>query len=132
MIHWKHVEAIGAILAVRTRADMEVVSHFAYLHDAKRLTEDFDPAHGQRAMRFCIDLSMQGLIHLSAKQFNQLCVACEKHTDHRFQMKDPTIATCLDADRLDVERLGEVPFTGWLLTQEARDVVKEMAKMLLR
>lgn len=125
-IHWKRVEAIGTLLATRTRADVKVVSNFAYLHDAKRFTEDFDPDHGQRAMQFCIDLSIQGLIQLSPKQLKQLFRACEKHSDHRFETKDRTVATCLDADRLDVERLGIVPYREWLLTQEARGLLRLM------
>lgn len=47
--HWRRVREIGNYLAKQTKADIEVVNLFAYLHDAKRQDEYDDLEHGQRA-----------------------------------------------------------------------------------
>ncbi|MEZ6235591.1 MAG: hypothetical protein R3B68_15505 [Phycisphaerales bacterium] len=46
--------------------------------------------------------------------------ACRDHT-HARTHPDPTIATCFDADRLDLARVGTTPHPGRLCTDAARD-----------
>lgn len=120
--HWRRVEALGLYLAKHTNADTSVISHFAYIHDAKRLNELYDPDHGKRAALFCDDLSKIGLLSLSLKHLNQLEKACEIHSYHPPRPKDITIATCLDADKLDLIRLGVTPIIEFLFTKEAKRI----------
>lgn len=122
--HWKRVETIGIRLAASTGADVAVVSHFAYLHDTCRVNEDFDPEHGLRARDYVFKLATERRLDLSHKQIAQLARACEIHTDHRIKTDDITIATCTDADRLDIARLNVQPYGQFLLTQAAKKIAE--------
>ncbi len=102
--HWRRVEAIGLALAEATGADRDVVHLFACFHDSRRETDGTDPDHGRRGA--ALARSMRGeLFDLADDAFALLEFACTHHTDARTS-KDPTIATCWDADRLDLARLG--------------------------
>lgn len=123
--HWKQVETIGRRLAASTGADVTVVSHFAYLHDACRINEDFDPEHGLRARDFVLKLAKKHLLQLKNEQVRQLARACEIHDDHRIKTQDPTIATCIDADRLDIVRLHMQPYKQFLHTSAAKKMAEQ-------
>jgi len=118
--HWKRVESIGLELSKMTRADPKVIIHFAYLHDSRRFDEYDDPLHGQRAAIFIGKLLETESLDLSPTQIRQLRIACGSHSDHRYTTDDITIATCLDADRLDLVRLGVQPQEQFLITQESK------------
>ena len=120
--HWKNVEAIGNYLSARTKADKAVVSHFAYLHDATRKNEDYDPNHGLRGKLLGLELARDGIIQLSQKQLDQLFTACEIHSNSQAKVKDITIATCLDADRIDLLRLGIMPEEELLYTPVGKEL----------
>ena len=96
----KRVEAIGRHLSASTKADMIVVSYFAYLHDSQRQTEDADPSHGERASIYCEQLTRRGVLKLTKKQLKQLLYACRFHSADNAKTNDITIATCWDADNL--------------------------------
>jgi len=123
--HWKRVEAIGRRLAASIEADVAVVSHFAYLHDSCRVNEDFDPEHGLRAKEYVLRLAKEHVLQLTSKQVNQLAQACEIHTDHRIKTDNLTIATCIDADRLDIVRLHLQPYEQFFLTFAAKKMAKQ-------
>ena len=97
----------GLMLADVNGADKRVISYFAYIHDCQRWNEDDDPEHGPRAAAYAE--KNRNLIDLSQAQFCKLVDAC---TDHTFAMPsdypfvDITLATCWDADRLDIGRVG--------------------------
>lgn len=116
--HWARVRRNGLRLAAATGARPRVVEYFAFLHDACRADEGTDADHGPRAARWAI--SMRPRIDLDAREFETLLEAIANHTSGR-SSTDPTVATCWDADRLDLERVGVRPSPQYLLTEAARD-----------
>lgn len=107
--HWKRVQTISNYLAEQTKADIEVINLFAYLHDIKRENETDDPEHGERASIFVKELYDEKQIKISEKQLNQLVFACRYHSDPKSKSDDTTIQTCWDSDRLDLWRVGIIP-----------------------
>ena len=120
--HWRTVENNGLYLAQYTSADPAVISYFAYLHDCMRENEYEDPRHGSRATKFAMRIRDQ--LVLTDKQFDQLCAACSGHTFGRVSIC-PTIATCWDADRLDIGRVGITPDAHYLFSDEAKRIAVE-------
>jgi uncharacterized protein len=117
--HWARVLENGRLLAQHTGADLPVVVLFAVLHDSKRLNENFDHKHGQRAADFAA--SLQGkTIQLSEDQFKSLYAACAGHTDGK-TAADVTVQTCWDSDRLDLGRVGMKVNPKFLCTPAAKD-----------
>ena len=117
--HWGRVRRHGLELAAETGADPHVVELFALLHDSQRLNEGHDPEHGARAAWYAAELRGEWF-EVSDRQFAQLTFACTHHT-HVEDDPDMTIATCWDADRLDLYRVGIVPDPARLCTAAARD-----------
>jgi len=126
--HWKRVEALGIYLSMHTGADKVVVQHFAYLHDSQRINEDEDPQHGLLAGRFAHDLFSQGLLNITKEQEHLLETTCEVHSATYTMPADPTIATCLDADRLDLWRLGIQPSPMLLFTDIGKEISTDKQK----
>ena len=118
--HWGRVEKIGTYLAKHTKADLGIVSLFAYFHDSKRKNESHDPEHCLMASLFIKELQSKGILSLSEKQLNQLIFACEHHTNSEIKSNDITIQTCWDADRLDLWRVGAMPDPYFLNTAIAK------------
>lgn len=118
--HWKHVEAIGRHLSASTGAEVAVVVHFAYLHDSRRINENDDTGHGKRAAEYIRDLARKGYLELRLDSVNRLLNACEIHSISTSKPTDRTIMTCLDADRLDLIRLGIRPEPVFLFSEEAK------------
>lgn len=98
--HWQRVEAFGLYVARRSGADLEVVSWFAWFHDCLRYCDTRDPEHGLRGAARAREL-LAGV--LDEGRLNLLCLACEDH-DRGYTSQDPTVGTCWDADRLDLDR----------------------------
>lgn len=117
--HWSRVRLNGLELARHTGADPVVVELFAFLHDSCRLTDGHDVMHGSRAAEFVG--ALQGReIELTESQLATLQHACRDHT-HGGTSNDPTIATCWDADRLDLGRVGIEPDPEYLCTAAAME-----------
>ena len=57
----------GRLIAAQTGADIEVIEHFALLHDVKRYDESRDIDHGGRAVEFTKTL-IGDWIHLDHSQ----------------------------------------------------------------
>lgn len=100
--------------------DMEVVALFALFHDAMRLNEDEDPAHGMRGFRLwerCKQVSpdLERIFH--HRQEELFFEAITEHSSGHLST-NPTIAVCWDADRLDLHRKGIWPDTRFMSTQE--------------
>lgn len=117
--HWMQVASNGQLLAQKTGADPIVVRLFALFHDARRLDEWEDPEHGFRggelARAWC------GVRYeLDAHRLDLLIRACRVHTSAQLSTGDSTIDTCIDADRLDLGRVGIMPDPRRLLTEPAR------------
>lgn len=120
--HWRRVERNGLYIAHRTNVDPVVVTLFARLHDCCRENEDDDLYHGPRAAELLRnDDKFRDL--LTREQIEQAAEAMEVHTSARL-VSDPTIGACLDADRLDLARLGLAPDLEYLSTHPARDVAE--------
>lgn len=120
IFHWERVDKIGLYLSRETKADITVVSLFAYLHDSKRIDEDFDLEHGGRAALFARELYGEKLLDITAGQLDNLIAACKFHSQSEIKPENITIATCWDADRLDLCRLGATPDPEYLFSNAAK------------
>ncbi|MEK7859374.1 MAG: hypothetical protein AAB320_09565 [Elusimicrobiota bacterium] len=117
--HWARVRENGLRMAETTGAKPKVVELFAFLHDSKRLNDDFDPDHGPRAALFAQSLSGSAF-ELEPDDLQLLMTACRSHSDG-LTTGDITVLTCWDADRLDLGRVGIRPQPERLCTAAARD-----------
>jgi uncharacterized protein len=117
-VHWARVLETGLALAEETGADTEIVMLFAIFHDSARINEYEDPGHGRRAADTARSLA-GSYFDISADKLKILEYACANHTDGLIE-KDPTIATCWDADRLDLPRVGTIPSADRLCTSPAK------------
>ncbi|WP_413113273.1 hypothetical protein [Thaumasiovibrio sp. DFM-14] len=125
MGHWLRVINNGIQLAQNSPLiDIDVVFWFGLFHDCCRLNEHNDPHHGKRACHLIEQLHDH--LPLSNTQLEQLKEACSIHTKH-FVHDDPTIAACLDADRLDLPRVN-VDVNPAYLSLEAAKCPKLIAK----
>jgi uncharacterized protein len=118
--HWRRVERNGLHISQSTKADRAIVSCFAYLHDCMRMTEGHDPEHGKRGAIWAKTLRGE-ILHLTDRQFEILSHACVWHTEGQ-HTDNITVATCWDADRLDLGRVGITPSEKYLLTPEAKRI----------
>lgn len=116
--HWARVRENGLKLASLNGARVLVVELFALLHDTQRHNEYHDPEHGWRAARFAETLAGD-VFQISQDDLNLLVLACEGHSEGRTEA-DITVATCWDADRLDLGRVGKRPRPERLCTEAAR------------
>lgn len=117
--HWARVMENGRRIAGPSGADVAVLELFALFHDARRLNEDHDPGHGGRGAELARSLRPL-LSHITDHQVEQLCTACELHTDAATH-SDSTVRACFDSDRLDLARVGITPDPRLLCTDAARD-----------
>ncbi len=134
--HWGRVLENGLRLAESTGANTDVVTLFAFFHDARRLNEGFDPGHGLRGAEFAASMrgdvpskggkrntvpkgGKRNLFELDDLEFHLLSDACVRHTDG-LTRAHVTVQTCWDADRLDLGRVGVTPRPGRLCTDVAK------------
>jgi uncharacterized protein len=120
--HWQTVERNAHYLANFNKADIEVLSYFAYFHDCMRENEHRDKGHGPRAASFA--KQHRDFIPLNDIQFKQLTNACKGHT-YGERPECITINTCWDADRLDLLRVGIMPDANRLHNKEAKRIANE-------
>lgn len=107
--HWRNVEAFGLMIADEyPSADTDVIRWFAYLHDCQRGTERPFEEHGHTAAAFISGIRKTFLKDLTDAQIKTLKHACKHHTTKR-RTKDLTADICLDADRLDLNRVNIKP-----------------------
>jgi uncharacterized protein len=116
--HWSRVRLNGLILAKANGADQSVIEYFSFLHDVCRRNDGVDPVHGSRAAELA-QIHLRDEIRLDSLKFEILIAALEGHS-HGNNPGDITIATCWDADRLDLGRVGIRPNPDRLFTQEAK------------
>lgn len=119
--HWRRVLKNGRELSALTGADLEVVELFAVLHDSRRKNDGVDRNHGARAAELARELN-GNLYNLTDSQLHQLCVACRDHSNAITDQPDVTIATCWDADRLDLGRVGIRVDPSQLCTAAAKEI----------
>lgn len=118
--HWARVRDNGRKLAAETGANVRVVDYFAFLHDVCRQHDGHDPEHGPRAAQFVRAIRAEH-IDLDDAEFNLLIEAIEGHTSGSMH-DDVTVATCWDADRLDIGRVWQhvTPAPSYLSTTAAK------------
>ena len=102
--HWLRVCSNGVRLAELTGADRSVIKWFALLHDSCRRVDGSDREHGPRAAAFAREHRAE--IDLDDAAFGLLESAIACHTIGCSPTADITVRTCLDADRLDIGRVG--------------------------
>jgi uncharacterized protein len=117
--HWERVRENGLRLAKRTGARADVVELFAYFHDACRHNNEHDPQHGPRGAELARRL-VGSAFELDPAGLDLLAEACIGHTRGE-TVAEITVATCWDADRLDLGRVGKKPLAERLCTDAARD-----------
>jgi uncharacterized protein len=117
--HWGRVLENGRRLAPLTGADLGVIELFALFHDSRRFSDGLDHDHGPRAA--ALARGWRNHIDLDDARFSLLLEACDCHTRGARQGADATVRTCLDADRLDIPRVGMRINPRLLLTEAARD-----------
>ena len=118
--HWRRVERNGLVLAKRTGANVVVVRLFALFHDSRRENDGWDPEHGARGAEHAREL--RGVAYdLADDEFEMLHYACVWHTDGTSH-ENVTIATCWDADRLDLGRVGIIPDPKRMCTKFGREI----------
>lgn len=117
--HWARVLDTGLRLASVTGADPEVVGLFALFHDACRANDGHDPRHGARGAELAAAL-VGPRLQAAPERLALLLEACTHHTEERADA-DVTVATCWDADRLDLLRVGIHPSPRKLCTDAACD-----------
>jgi uncharacterized protein len=102
--HWGRVLENGRRLSAVTGADPAVIEMFSVFHDACRWSDGWDPEHGPRGAALAQRLRER--LGLDDGQFSELISACEFHTSGPGAEASVTVLTCLDADRLDIPRVG--------------------------
>ena len=117
--HWGRVYANGLRLAQVTGAKVNVVKLFAIFHDAGRLNDGIDNAHGSRGAKLAEEFRGK-YFDLPEDEFEILLSACNDHTVAHHKHNDITIQTCFDADRLDLARVGKIPDPKFLCTDMAK------------
>ena len=80
--HWLRVLINGRLIAAQSGADIEVVEHFALLHDVQRKDEYRDMQHGNRAADFAASIIGDWVL-LNSTQMYQLTEACRYHSTVR-------------------------------------------------
>ena len=127
LTHWKNVEKNGMLLARdNPEVNRRVVRLFAYLHDHQRTGDGYDNLHGPAAAEALIDISGSLLSDLSEDEFEMLYLACKIHTRQSYPTGNATIDCCLDADRLDLTRVGITPDPERMLTEKGKSLAEEL------
>ncbi len=124
--HWLKVRRNGLYLAKFHDADEEVIRLFAVFHDSCRENEYTDPQHGPRGAVLAREFRKASHFLLDDIRMDLLVTACEIHNGGAPQL-DPTLGTCLDADRLDLGRVGILPDPRFLSTATAKSIVTRNA-----
>jgi len=129
--HWESVYANTQMLSEVYGVESKVFMLFALLHDSQRLDEDDDFEHGIRAAQKIQSYLDTGKIILDANDQKRLLYACANHTKANKNdplYKDLIVQICLDADKLDIGRVGVIPEKSHFLTPHAQMLVEQGLK----
>ena len=129
--HWESVYTNTLILSKVYGVYSKVFMLFALLHDSQRFDEDDDLEHGIRAAKKVQSYLDEGKIILGIKDQKRLLYACSNHT--KANKNDPLyddliVQICLDADKLDIGRVGVIPEKSHFLTPYAQILVERGLK----
>lgn len=123
---WQTVRRNGLYLARHHATDEEIVRLFALFHDSCRENEYRDPQHDQRGAQLALAFRQAGHFQLDDLRMDLLVTACNIHNGGPPQT-EPTLAVCLDADRLDLGRVGITPDPSLLSTSTAQNIATRQA-----
>ena len=124
--HWKQVEKNGLLISEETGADETILKLFSIFHDSRRENDNIDTGHGLIGSELA--RSMKGTyFDLPDDSFKILINACTYHTDG-IPTSNITVATCWDADRLDLPRVGIVPDPDRMGTAPGRRLARSGLK----
>ncbi len=102
--HWDMVGLTAAIL-LSANGHNPVIGHlFGSLHDCCRENDYEDPKHGERAAQFCT--TIRDSLPLNDEEFDELYYACWVHNTGLTADERSAVGCLLDADRLDLGRVG--------------------------
>jgi uncharacterized protein len=122
LTHWRRVFENGLVIAKETGANIDIIELFALFHDSCRFNDGKDPNHGRRAAKW-VKSMRSDLRGLSEDLFQFLLEALRDHTHVRCT-ENIHIATCWDADRLDLGRVGVNPIEEFMNTDIGRMIAK--------
>ena len=97
-----------------------MVELFSVFHDSCRHNDYEDPEHGFRGAQLAKNHFIKGLLPCNETELGQLVEACMGHT-HDHIHPDIAVATCWDADRLDLPRCWIEVDPMRLATEQSRD-----------
>lgn len=126
--HWERVYENTQTLAKHYDIKSDVFELFALLHDSKREDEYTDIKHGKRAAIYVKELITNNTIKIATEDKKRLLFACSNHTKSNKKAKlyeDLVVQICLDADRLDIGRVGLEPEEKYFNTDYAKKIVRE-------
>lgn len=116
--HWRDVARVAhALWAEGIDVNADALFAFALMHDSQRLNEFDDPDHGRRAAEV---LTRIGVPFIDTGDAQSIELAMSIHNSGA-TATSPTVAACLDADRLTLYRVGIVPNTKLLSTEVAKE-----------
>lgn len=124
--HWLTVRRNGLFLAQYHSAEEQVIRLFALFHDSCRENESRDPQHGPRGADLALEFRRAGHFQLDDARMDLLVTACTIHNGAGPQT-EPTLSVCLDADRLDLGRVGITPDPVRLSTPTAKLIATRRA-----
>lgn len=116
--HWSRVLINGLKIAENNNANKNIIIAFSFFHDVRRVRECGDPEHGLRGAKYIQTFKYK--INLNKEELEKTMIACEGHSSI-IHHEDIDIATCWDADRLDLYRVGVKPDSEFLNTEFAQD-----------
>jgi uncharacterized protein len=123
LTHWTRVFENGLIIARETGANTDLVELFALFHDSCRRHDGKDHNHGKRAAHWVASMRSD-LSNLPDDIFQFLLEALRDHTHVRYT-DNIHIATCWDADRLDLGRVGKIPSEEFMNTDIGRIIARK-------
>lgn len=120
--HWRGVAQAGWYLAAADpRVDLDALFLFAVLHDSRRENEFDDPDHGSRAASRLWNPADPASDVWPGPTKSELATALHIHNGaHPSEVANATVAACLDADRLNLWRVGKRPNPDLLCTVYGR------------
>jgi uncharacterized protein len=116
--HWSRVIENGMFLSEDNGTNLNVIIAFGFFHDCKRENDDEDPEHGFRGSQIMAEYKDR--LGLTNEEFQKAYTACDGHTNEKHH-EDLDIATCWDADRLDLMRVGIYPKPEFLNNDLAKE-----------
>lgn len=118
--HWSRVLINALKIAEKNNANKKILIVFSFFHDIRREHESGDPEHGLRGAKYLQTFKYK--ININKNELKKAMIACEGHTSV-LHHEDIDIATCWDADRLDLYRVGVKPDPEYLNTEFAKNAI---------